>query len=121
MTNPNNTKKYSSHDTSGNIHLKSQAEDDVFSGDSKPNFPTLPNIASVSNVSAASYYAPNAPSAPTVAAGQEVLEFAANNTIAPRPDRLMGPITPFNAQGVLPPSATVFVAKYVANQNYEVR
>lgn len=45
-------------------------------------------------------------------AAAEVIEYAANNTIAPRPDRLLDPITSSNAQGVLPPDALVFVAKY---------
>lgn len=116
MTDPNNkTKQYLVHDDNGGIQLKSQDEDDVFSADIRPNPPSVLNVPNLPDTPAAPYYAPSVPSAPPVVAGQEVLEFAANNTIAPRPDRLMGPITPFNAQGVLPPSATVFVAKYVAN------
>ena len=35
--------------------------------------------------------------------------------IAPRADRLAAPITSENAQGVLPPEALVFVAKYAVN------
>ena len=36
-----------------------------------------------------------------------------NRVFAPRADRLKQPITPQNAQGLFPPAAALFVAKYV--------
>lgn len=73
------------------MHLESKAEDDVFGGaklpvDIQPRTSTnLPDVVGHTSPSA---------------------------KITPRSDRLSGPITPQNAQGVLPPEALVFVAKY---------
>lgn len=77
--------------TDNRIHLNPKAEDDVFGAEPR---------AKLTNIERAP------------AAGREIIEYAANNTIAPRSDRLLNPITPSNAQGVLPPDALVFVAKY---------
>lgn len=79
-------------DDSGGIFLESKAEDDVFGCDSQSRPEVLSNAFT---------------------AGAQIIEYAANNTIAPRPDRLLEPLTKSNAQGVLPPDALVFVAKYV--------
>lgn len=75
------------------MHVESQADDDVFIGAGK--------IKADSN-------------AQSSATGRELIEYSSPNTkITPRSDRLTDPITPQNAQGVLPPEACVFVAKYV--------
>lgn len=109
------TKEYFSHGNSSNIYLQSQAEDDVFSGDTR----SIPESASGVSIVPIASTAPFASVAPV--AGQEVIEFAANNTIAPRADRLTGPITPSNAQGVLAPRATIFVAKYVIDRRCDAQ
>lgn len=73
------------------MYLESKAEDDVFGGAKLP--------------------ADLQPRASTTI--PEVVSHASPNTkITPRSDRLLDPITPQNAQGVLPPQALVFVAKY---------
>lgn len=106
-------KQYLSHRNSSNIYLKSQPEDDVFSGDTKPK---PENVAKVP-VAGEEVVLQTANNTIAPVAGQEMILHAVKNNIAPRPDRLMGPITPANAQGVFPPSHTVFVAKYVIQSN----
>jgi len=77
----------------GNIYLESQGEDDVFIGGAK---------------------IPVKDDAQSAATSQKVAGQTSPSTkITPRSDRLTGPITPQNAQGVLLPEACVFVAKYV--------
>ena len=73
------------------MYLESKVEDDVFRGDTKAD-----------------------DKARSAAISREVAEYSSQHSKpTPRSDRLSDPITPQNAQGVLPPEACVFVAKYV--------
>lgn len=79
--------------TDRNMHLESRADDDVFIGAAKARVDST---------------------AQSPAASRELVGYTSPNTKpTPRSDRLTDPITPQNAQGVLPPEACVFVAKYV--------
>lgn len=73
-----------------NMYLESKDEDDVFGGGAR-----LPETGHDK----------------TLSTGQELVVSPASK-ITPRADRLTEQITPHTAQGVLPPEACVFVAKY---------
>lgn len=95
------------------VYIATQDEDDVFGEDVQPRPSTAPVshpiIAPISHPTTAPFSHPTT----TPVTGREVVE---HNTIhgklAPRGDRMKEPVTPSNAQGVLPPEALVFVAKW---------
>lgn len=121
-TNSSNAQKqdHSNGNESG-IYLEVKAEDDVFSGDSRPRADTVRKSYAAGQESVEEAVNSNTTSignltldtgTHTQAAGTPATVQVADDTIAPRSDRLLEPITPSNAQGVLPPAAAIFVAKY---------
>ncbi|KAK5079729.1 hypothetical protein LTR70_008344 [Exophiala xenobiotica] len=94
--------------TDRNMHLESRADDDVFIGAAKAQ------VDAEAQVDAKAQVDNNAQSPAT---SREVVGYTSPNTKpTPRSDRLTDPITPQNAQGVLPPEACIFVAKYVKKE-----
>lgn len=77
--------------------FESKSEDDVFVGDTRPQVDNRIQSTGMRH---------------------ELVEYTSpNSKPTPRSDRLSDPITPQNAQGVLPPEACVFVAKYVREES----
>jgi hypothetical protein len=89
-------------------HWNSAASDVGQSGHVEDPFVTPPACPKTP-VSAAMSVTPT-PKAPTKTVQFKNISF---DGISPRADRLNDPVTPANAQGLFPPSACVFVAKYV--------
>lgn len=104
----------------GGILIQAQAEDNVFGGDLQPRTQGVRFSLTSDNgdIQGADSNTTNAPperpmdvNARPHATNATVVEKPTGDTIAPRPDRLLEPITPSNAQGILPPAAAIFVAK----------
>lgn len=116
--------KFFDNSNDSGIYLQGKAEDNVFGDDTqlhpqvvrdaaiarKDGVKSAPNKDdSVSALREVSFHFPEAQNQVAV---PTLVKNTANAELAPRSDRLLEPITPSNAQGVLPPAAAIFVAKY---------